>query len=92
MGSDSAPAVRKLFAVLMMAAGVTITVVFGGGLVLFLWMDIADLMRGSADATRLMSTLLVGPIVGGAPALLGLALVRMGWRRWRPLTDIGDEP
>ena len=83
---------QQLLGALMVAAGAAITVVFGGGLVLFLWMDIADLMRGSADATRLMSTLLVGPIVGGAPALLGLVLVRKGWRRWRlPATDFGDE-
>lgn len=78
-------AVDKLAGALMMAAGAAITVVFGGGLVLFLWLDIAALMRGAPDVTRLMSTLLVGPIVGGAPALLGLVLARMGWRRWRAL-------
>lgn len=76
----------------LMAAGLAIAVVFGGGLIAFLWVDLAKLADGTVDAGRLISTLLVGPIVGGAPALLGVVLVRKGWRRWYPVAaDPGDD-
>lgn len=75
---------NQLIGVAMMLAGAAITVMFGGGLVLFLWSDIQNLMRGSPQNMSLMQTVLVGPIVGGVPALLGLVLMRRGWRRLRP--------
>jgi hypothetical protein len=96
MPGDTAPApsapIRRLLGILMMAAGLAITVVFGGGLAIFLWVDLARLADGSVNVGRLMSTLLVGPIVGGAPALLGLVLAQKGWRRWRSATNLGENP
>ncbi|HEX7948341.1 MAG TPA: hypothetical protein VF495_26990 [Phenylobacterium sp.] len=74
----------QLVGVAMIATGVAIAVVFGGGLVLFLWTDVANVMRGSAQNLSLMQTVVVGPIVGGVPALLGVVLARRGWRRLRP--------
>lgn len=67
----------------MIIAGAAIALVFAGGLLVFLWADAGALMRGTANTPRLMSMILVGPIVGLAPALLGLALARRGWRRFR---------
>ena len=75
---------NRLVGVAMIAAGVAITLLFGGGLVLFLWMDVANLMRGSPQNLSLVQTVVVGPIVGGVPALLGVVLARQGWRRLRP--------
>jgi hypothetical protein len=45
---------------------------------------VASLTRGSAQNLSLMQTVVVGPIVGGVPALLGVVLARQGWRRLRP--------
>ena len=85
------PAADWIVGSLMMAAGAAIALVFGGGLVAFLVTDIGDVIRGTPNVGRLMTTLLVGPIVGGAPALLGLVLVRMGWRRIRPPSTALEE-
>ena len=76
---------NQLVGVAMIAAGGAIAVVFGGGLVLFLWTDVAELMAGAPQSLSLMQTVLVGPIVGGVPALLGLVLAHRGWRWLRPL-------
>jgi hypothetical protein len=88
--------VNPLVGVGMIAAGLAIAVVFGGGLVLFLWTDVANLMRGAPHSMSLMQTVLVGPIVGGVPALLGLVLARRGWQRLRPRpeppADLEDAP
>ena len=67
----------------MMLAGAVIAGVFGGGLALFLWVDTRTLMQGATNATHLMTTVLIGPIVGLAPALLGVVLAQKGWRRLR---------
>ena len=75
---------NRLVGVGMIAAGAAIVVVFGGGLVLFLWTVVANLMRGAPQNMSRMQTVLVGPIVGGVPALLGVVLARQGWRRLRP--------
>ena len=70
-------------AVVRIAAGAVIAVVFAGGLAVVLWFEVSDLIAGTSNGARLMSTLLIGPMVGLAPALLGLALAQRGWRRLR---------
>lgn len=85
---------------IMMAVGLAIALVFGGGAIAILLQQFALVMQGRPQVAGLMETLLVAPIVGGAPALLGLVLARMGWRRIRPPaepptaspTDFGDAP
>ena len=72
---------QRLTGAAMIAAGLAIAVVFGGGLIIYLWTEIAAMLRGAGRPAGMMSALLMGPIVGVAPALLGLVLVRMGWRR-----------
>lgn len=91
---------QKLLGALMLAAGAAIALVFGGGAIAILLHQFGLVMQGRPQVAGLMETLLVAPIVGGAPALLGLVLVRMGWRRIRPPveppavapTDFGDAP
>jgi len=81
--------------VLMIVAGLAITAVFGGGAIAILAQQITLAVQGRPHVGGLMEALLVAPIVGGAPALLGLVLARMGWRRIRPPlapTDHGGEP
>jgi hypothetical protein len=69
---------------LMMLIGAAIVLVFGGGAVAVLVNQFALVIQGRPQVGGLMEALLVAPIVGGAPALLGLVLARMGWRRVRP--------
>ncbi|WP_293682191.1 hypothetical protein [uncultured Phenylobacterium sp.] len=85
---------QRLIGVAMITAGAAIAVVFGGGLLLFLWEEIAAGIRGSPRPMNLMSILLIGPLVGVAPALLGVALARRGWQRCRPqsLAEPEDAP
>jgi hypothetical protein len=85
---------------LMMLFGAAITAVFGGGAIAVLVHQFALVMQGRPQVGGLMEALLVAPIVGGAPALLGLVLARMGWRRIHPPaeppeghpSDFGDAP
>jgi hypothetical protein len=85
---------------LMLVAGAAITLVFGGGSIAILLHEFGLVMEGRPQVGGLMEALLVVPIVGGAPALRGVVLARMGWRRIRPPveppaiqpTDSGDAP
>lgn len=81
----------RLLGLLMIVAGAAIAVVFAGGLVVFAWVEVANLIAGSANPNRFLSVVLMGPIVGLAPALLGLVLARNGWRRLRPLRETEED-
>ena len=84
----------------MILFGGGIALLFGGGAIAILLHEFGLVVEGRPQVGGLMEALLVAPIVGGAPALLGLVLARMGWRRIRPLeappavapTDFGGEP
>lgn len=82
----------RIAGLLMIAAGIATFAAFGGGLVSVVAHQATALMQKRAEVGGLMTTLLVAPIVGVAPALLGLVLARNGWRRLRSPTEAGDEP
>ncbi|WP_293904585.1 hypothetical protein [Phenylobacterium sp.] len=73
---------RRLRGAGMMAAGAAIAAVFGGGTAVFLWRSFANALSG-AHFGDVMTTVIVAPLVGGVPALLGVVLAQMGWRRFR---------
>lgn len=75
----------------MVLAGLAITTVFGGGAIAILAQQVALVVDGRPKVGALMEVLLVAPLVGGAPALLGLVLARNGWRRIRPLPETPEE-
>lgn len=71
----------------MILAGVAIFGMFGVGLAGVAVHQVSTLLDRHAEVGGLMTTLLVAPIIGFAPALLGLVLARNGWRRLRREPD-----
>lgn len=92
MDASYAPsAAERLTACVMIATGVVIALVFAGGATGLLVDQLVRLIDGRADLRALMEILLVAPLAGGAPALLGLVMARNGWRRLHPAAETPDD-